>query len=86
MDCLTVMPSGVVLALLRMQPRLEAEEAIAAASAAGTLTGEARAAALRALDGVGPSGHQRPKPNPDALVAHGFAMRRIKPRREKAET
>lgn len=72
MNCLTVMPSGVVMALLRMQPRLEMEEALAAAASAGTLTNERREAAMLALDTA-----ERPKPNPGHLASRGFAVRRV---------
>lgn len=81
-------PTAVVLALLAMQPRLEAEESVAEVNRLLYGTGhlkeqDAAAMARRWSKASRPDGQPEPKANPGALTALGFAVKKI-PRKKKA--
>jgi hypothetical protein len=89
MDVLTTIPTAVVMAGMRMLPRLQAEESITEANRIAfgngklkeeTATQMARQWATAANPDAGPA-----KPQPMALAARGFAVRRVKKIRKPEE-
>jgi hypothetical protein len=76
------MPTCLVIALLTMQPRLEAEESLLAANRIAVGGGKMKSADSGRLlrEWAGAAHPEAPNPKPDAgvLQAAGFAVRRVK--------
>lgn len=76
------MPTCLVLALLTMQPRLQAEESITAANriakGTGSLKDKDAAALAREWAEAAQPNAQKAKPDAGLLMAAGFGFRRIK--------
>ncbi len=83
------MPTCLVLALLTMQPRLEAEESILAVNRIAVASGSLKEADANALQkqwgaAANPAGIERPKPQPAAALSNlGIPVRRVKTQRKK---
>ena len=82
MRLLTEIPSGVVLALLTMLPRLDAEESITAANRVALGTGSMSDDDARSVSRLWSAATAPPeplivKPTPEALSALGIPVRRI---------
>lgn len=80
------MPTCLVLALLTMQPRLQAEESIHAANrvamGSGTLTKQDAEAMGRAWAQQANPDAPKPATDPAQLAAIGFAVRRVKTKKK----
>jgi hypothetical protein len=89
MEVLTTIPTAVVMAGMRMLPRLQAEESITEANRIafgnGKLTEEAAAQMARQWSTAARPDAAPAKPQPMALAARGFTVRKVKRIRKPEE-